>query len=97
MANSLLANRDGSPIGKRWAHNFINRQPELKAHGDWWFSKPDKCWSRSILMLCYVMYIFRPGGQRPRKVPYWGTERAGLEESESIFTLVTEMLLAIKD
>jgi hypothetical protein len=30
MANSLLAYRDASPIGKRWAHNFVKRQPELK-------------------------------------------------------------------
>src|SRR6478736_9809228 len=25
MANSLLADRDASPVGKRWAHNFIKR------------------------------------------------------------------------
>ncbi|KAJ0145359.1 Uncharacterized protein HZ326_11871, partial [Fusarium oxysporum f. sp. albedinis] len=30
------------------------------------------------VMLCYVMYIFRPGGQRPRKVSYWSTGRAEL-------------------
>jgi hypothetical protein len=30
MANSLLANRDAPPIGKRWAYNFVKRQPELK-------------------------------------------------------------------
>jgi hypothetical protein len=30
MANSLLANRDASPVGKRWAYNFVKRQPELK-------------------------------------------------------------------
>jgi hypothetical protein len=30
MANSLLADRDASPVGKRWAHNFVKRQPELK-------------------------------------------------------------------
>ncbi|KAG6978126.1 hypothetical protein FocnCong_v021601 [Fusarium oxysporum f. sp. conglutinans] len=30
MANSLLADRDASPVGKRWAHNFVRRQPELK-------------------------------------------------------------------
>ncbi|KAM5527127.1 transposase [Fusarium oxysporum f. sp. phaseoli] len=30
MANSLLADRNASPVGKRWAHNFIKRQPELK-------------------------------------------------------------------
>jgi hypothetical protein len=30
IANSLLADRDASPVGKRWAHNFIKRQPELK-------------------------------------------------------------------
>ncbi|RKK10678.1 hypothetical protein BFJ66_g14706 [Fusarium oxysporum f. sp. cepae] len=30
MANSQLADRDASPVGKRWAHNFIKRQPELK-------------------------------------------------------------------
>jgi hypothetical protein len=32
MANSLLADRDELPVGKRWAHNFIKRQPELKTH-----------------------------------------------------------------
>jgi hypothetical protein len=32
MANSLLADRDASPVGKRWAHNFIERQLELKTH-----------------------------------------------------------------
>ncbi|SCO92448.1 related to transposase [Fusarium oxysporum] len=30
MANRLLADRDASPVGKRWAINFIRRQPELK-------------------------------------------------------------------
>ncbi|EMT72986.1 hypothetical protein FOC4_g10001829 [Fusarium odoratissimum] len=29
MANSLLADRDASPVGIRWVHNFIQRQPEL--------------------------------------------------------------------
>lgn len=31
MANRLLADRDASPVGKRWAVNFVKRQPELKA------------------------------------------------------------------
>ena len=30
MANRLLADRDASPVGKRWASNFVKRQPELK-------------------------------------------------------------------
>src|SRR6478609_9261687 len=30
MANSLLADRDASPVGKRWAYNFVKQQPELK-------------------------------------------------------------------
>src|SRR5688500_6123798 len=30
LANSLLADRDASPVGKRWAHNFVKRQAELK-------------------------------------------------------------------
>ncbi|KAF5698512.1 hypothetical protein FMUND_15076 [Fusarium mundagurra] len=30
MANSLLADCHASPVGKRWAHNFVKRQPELK-------------------------------------------------------------------
>ncbi|RFN55658.1 hypothetical protein FIE12Z_55 [Fusarium flagelliforme] len=30
MANSLLADRNASPVGKLWVHNFIQRQPELK-------------------------------------------------------------------
>ncbi|SCO78479.1 related to transposase [Fusarium oxysporum] len=30
MVNQLLADRDASPVGKRWAINFIKRQPELK-------------------------------------------------------------------
>ncbi|KAM5527945.1 transposase [Fusarium oxysporum f. sp. phaseoli] len=30
IANSLCANRDIPPVGKRWAYNFIKRQPELK-------------------------------------------------------------------
>jgi hypothetical protein len=32
MANHLLADRDRSSVGKRWAHNFVKRQPELKTH-----------------------------------------------------------------
>ncbi|ENH68035.1 hypothetical protein FOC1_g10000182, partial [Fusarium oxysporum f. sp. cubense race 1] len=28
--NSLLADCDALPIGKRWAYNFVKRQPELK-------------------------------------------------------------------
>jgi hypothetical protein len=31
MANRLLAARNARPVGKRWAINFINRQPELKS------------------------------------------------------------------
>ncbi|KAF5269036.1 hypothetical protein FOXYS1_31 [Fusarium oxysporum] len=30
IANSLLTDRNASPVGKRWAHNFVKRQPELK-------------------------------------------------------------------
>jgi hypothetical protein len=31
IANQLLADRDAPPVGKHWAINFINRQPELKS------------------------------------------------------------------
>lgn len=31
MANQLRRERDASPVGKRWAINFIQRQPELKS------------------------------------------------------------------
>ncbi|KAL2884641.1 hypothetical protein HOO65_100045 [Ceratocystis lukuohia] len=30
MANRLLADRDASPVSKRWASNFIKSQPDLK-------------------------------------------------------------------
>ncbi|KAF6527778.1 hypothetical protein HZS61_008080 [Fusarium oxysporum f. sp. conglutinans] len=30
MANRLLADRDASPVGKRWASNFVRRHKELK-------------------------------------------------------------------
>jgi hypothetical protein len=30
IANSLLADRNALPVGKRWAHNFVKRQPKLK-------------------------------------------------------------------
>lgn len=30
IANRLLATRNKPPIGKRWASNFIKRQPELQ-------------------------------------------------------------------
>jgi len=30
MANRLLRERDAPPVGKRWAHNFIKRQPDLR-------------------------------------------------------------------
>src|SRR4029434_7838278 len=30
MANRLLADRDASPVGKRWAHNFVRRHEEVK-------------------------------------------------------------------
>ncbi|KAF4471327.1 hypothetical protein FALBO_1760, partial [Fusarium albosuccineum] len=30
MANRLLADRDASPVGKRWAHNFVRRHHDLK-------------------------------------------------------------------
>ncbi|KAL9560627.1 hypothetical protein ACKAV7_015235 [Fusarium commune] len=30
MANRLLADRNASPVGKRWASNFIKRHPDLK-------------------------------------------------------------------
>ena len=29
MANRLLADRDMSPVGKRWARNFVKRHEEL--------------------------------------------------------------------
>ncbi|RKL12117.1 hypothetical protein BFJ70_g16306 [Fusarium oxysporum] len=32
MANRLLADRDVSPVGKRWASNFVKRHKDLKAH-----------------------------------------------------------------
>ena len=30
MANQLRRERDAPPVGKRWAHNFVKRQPELR-------------------------------------------------------------------
>ncbi|KAH7471612.1 hypothetical protein FOMA001_g13257 [Fusarium oxysporum f. sp. matthiolae] len=30
IANSILANRNAPYVGKRWAYNFVKRQPELK-------------------------------------------------------------------
>src|SRR4051812_25355683 len=30
MANRLLRERDAPLVGKRWAHNFVKRQPELR-------------------------------------------------------------------
>ena len=30
MANQLLRARDAPPVGKRWAYNFVKRQPELR-------------------------------------------------------------------
>ncbi|KAI8648297.1 HTH CENPB-type domain-containing protein [Fusarium sp. Ph1] len=30
MANRLLTDRDASPVGKRWASNFVKRHPDLK-------------------------------------------------------------------
>jgi len=30
MANRLLRERDTPPVGVRWAHNFVKRQPELR-------------------------------------------------------------------
>ena len=32
MANRLLADRDVSPVGKRWARNFVKQHEELDAH-----------------------------------------------------------------
>jgi hypothetical protein len=38
------------------------------------------------------MYVyFSSGGREARKVPYWGTGRAELEELQSIYTLITEI------
>jgi hypothetical protein len=30
IANQLLCERDAPPVGKRWAHNFVKRQPKLR-------------------------------------------------------------------
>jgi DDE superfamily endonuclease/Psq-like protein len=30
MANQLLRTRDAPPVGTRWAHNFVRRQPKLR-------------------------------------------------------------------
>jgi hypothetical protein len=44
MANKLLAGRDAPPVGKRWASNFVKRQPELKTRRFRKYSyKIDKC------------------------------------------------------
>ena len=32
MANQLRRVRDAPPVGQRWAHNFVKRQPELRTH-----------------------------------------------------------------
>ena len=32
MANQLLCIRNAPPVGKLWAHNFVQRQPELRTH-----------------------------------------------------------------
>ena len=50
----------------------------------------------SSMYVCMYVY-FSSGGPSAPKVPYWGTGRAELEKSESIYTLFTEILLATKD
>jgi len=30
IANRLLRKRDAPPVGKRWAYNFVKRQPDLQ-------------------------------------------------------------------
>ncbi|SCO92492.1 related to transposase [Fusarium oxysporum] len=51
MANSLLADRNAPPVGKRWAHNFVKRRPELKTR---FFRKYDyqraKCEDPTIIL-----------------------------------------------
>ncbi len=32
IANQLLRERDAPPIGKRWAYNFVIRQPDIQMH-----------------------------------------------------------------
>ncbi|KAJ3550687.1 hypothetical protein NPX13_g11465 [Xylaria arbuscula] len=34
MANRLLRDRDAPPVAKRWASNFVKRQPELRTRFD---------------------------------------------------------------
>ncbi|KAJ3454583.1 hypothetical protein MRS44_013183 [Fusarium solani] len=50
MANRLLADRDASPVGKRWASNFVRRHPKLKTR---FFRKYDyqraKCEDTAII------------------------------------------------
>ena len=38
MANQLRRERDAPPVGKRWAHNFVNRQQEIQTR---WARKYD--------------------------------------------------------
>jgi hypothetical protein len=50
MANRLLAERDASPVGKRWAINFIKRQPQLKVHSQRRYDyKKAKCEDPTII------------------------------------------------
>lgn len=56
MANQLLRERDASPVGKLWAHNFIQRQPELRTR---WARKYDyqraKCEDRETISKWFTL------------------------------------------
>jgi hypothetical protein len=50
MTNSLLTDRNAAPVGNRWAHNFVKRQPELKTHLFWKYDyQRAKCEDPSII------------------------------------------------
>ncbi|KAL2889054.1 Jerky protein-like protein-like [Ceratocystis lukuohia] len=50
MANRLLADRDASPVGKRWAFNFVKRHPDLKSYFNrQYYHRRSKCKDPAII------------------------------------------------
>ena len=56
MANQLLRERDAPPVGKRWAYNFVKRQPELRTR---WTRKYDyqraKCENSKVISAWFAL------------------------------------------
>ncbi|EGU72761.1 hypothetical protein FOXB_16732 [Fusarium oxysporum f. sp. conglutinans Fo5176] len=79
MANRLLVHREARPVGKRWAHNFVKRQPELKTRCSHKYDyQRAKCEDPTVIGKWFTLALNGIAKYGVRSDAIWNFDEAGL-------------------